>query len=232
MGGGEFRDNSTLEALSYKVLQDFPQPIKEYTNVSPWKQHKLHLVNDVAARRYNQEVYLAGRSSTWPIQGLYLPTGTRTKTRKNENFTWPPHGHHLAITLRGLGPQYALPRPRLRQHGEDDHIFPGRPQRLLYNSKILAKEPEKEMRTCQRASSGQSTLPTCSCCLSTIRANSITDPSSPWAFTIVNTVKKKKRWNRNWCLVLILSSCLLIVVMGLLYLCQTTHVMQQGVTEY
>jgi len=84
----------------------------------------------------------------------------------------------------------------------------------------------------QRQSS-PSSCTSCSCCLATMRARSVTDPSSPSAFTIASPVKRKRTccsW--TWCLLLLLLSFCLMLALGLLYLCQTTAVMEPGLTEY
>ena len=77
-------------------------------------------------------------------------------------------------------------------------------------------------------------LPSCSCCLANLRATNVTDPTSPCAFTEVSPGRPRKRgcscnW---WMLILLCSSSLIMLALGLLYLCETTHMMEHGVAEY
>jgi len=77
-------------------------------------------------------------------------------------------------------------------------------------------------------------LPSCSCCLANLRATNVVDPTSPCAFTEVSPGRpRKRRCSCNWwMLILLCSSSLIMLALGLLYLCETTHMMEHGVAEY
>jgi len=84
------------------------------------------------------------------------------------------------------------------------------------------------------SSSPSESLPSCSCCLANLRAANVTDPTSPCAFTEVSPGRpRKRRCSCNWwMLILLCSSSLVMLALGLLYLCETTHMMEHGVAEY
>jgi len=84
------------------------------------------------------------------------------------------------------------------------------------------------------SSSPSDSLPSCSCCLANMRATNVTDPTSPCAFTEITPGRpQKRRCSCNWwMLILLCSSSLVMLALGLLYLCETTHMMEHGVAEY
>jgi len=84
------------------------------------------------------------------------------------------------------------------------------------------------------SSSPSDSLPSCSCCLANLRATNVVDPTSPCAFTEVSPGRpRKRRCSCNWwMLILLCSSSLIMLALGLLYLCETTHIMEPGVAEY
>merc|ERR1712098_82601 len=72
----------------------------------------------------------------------------------------------------------------------------------------------------------------CSCCLSNLRATSVVDPSSPWAFTNISS-KERSSVCSVWCVLLsVFSCCILALVLGLVYICQETPMMEHSMTEY
>jgi len=85
------------------------------------------------------------------------------------------------------------------------------------------------------SSSPSDSLPSCSCCLATMRATHVNDPTSPCAFTEITPSgrPRKRRCSCNWwMLILLCSSSLVMLALGLLYLCETTHMMEHGMAEY
>jgi len=84
------------------------------------------------------------------------------------------------------------------------------------------------------SSSASESLPSCSCCLANLRATNVLDPTSPCAFTEISPARpRKRRCSCNWwTIILLCSSSLILLALGLLYLCQTTHMMEHGVAEY
>ena len=85
------------------------------------------------------------------------------------------------------------------------------------------------------SSPSSDSLPSCSCCLATVRASNVADPTSPSAFTEVtpSRPRKQRRCGCNWwTLILLCSSSLIMLALGLLYLCETTHMMEHGVADY
>ena len=73
-------------------------------------------------------------------------------------------------------------------------------------------------------------LPSCSCCLASLRARTVGDPTSPCAFTQRSSQPlKRRRCKWSWWLLLLCSSSLLLLALVLVYLCHTTHIMEHGV---
>ena len=73
-------------------------------------------------------------------------------------------------------------------------------------------------------------LPSCSCCLASLRARTVGDPTSPCAFTQMGSQPvKRRRCKWSWWLLLLCSSSLLLLALVLVYLCHTTHIMEHGV---
>jgi len=200
------------------------------------------------------------RISSWPVKEhshiLYRDPGTWPE----QNFYLSPAFRHLGpyyslprVRLKkteGVREDLELESPPQRRK---EGTVPSRlydPYILLDQPKIFTKEQlmrKRRKKRWRRSSSPNPQIspyistypptfpscPSCSCCLATMRANNELDPSHSLAFTIVSPMKrKKKRCSSSWCLLLILSSCLLVLVLGLLYICQATHVMKSGMTEY
>ena len=85
------------------------------------------------------------------------------------------------------------------------------------------------------SSPSSDSLPSCSCCLATVRASNVADPTSPSAFTEVTPSRPRKQRQCGcnwWTLILLCSSSLIMLALGLLYLCETTHMMEHGVADY
>jgi len=183
-------------------------------------------------------------SHTWPIQRIYLAPALRGL---GSHYSLPRP--HLRQRDEAEEEEDLERSPRASEEGsfpvclEEADRLPTQPLRFTKEQLWRERLKEKERQVSYLSASASPYLatysptlpscPSCSCCLSTLRANSVVDPSSPWAFTIVSPVKKKKkRCCRNWWLLLVLFSCFLALVMGLLYICQVTHAMDHGVTEY
>ena len=75
--------------------------------------------------------------------------------------------------------------------------------------------------------------PTCSCCLASKSLDDL-DPWAPWAFTQSNNGQRKKTRNRKgfYRVLLLSTSSLLLLGIGLLYLSQATQAMLHGVPDY
>jgi len=75
--------------------------------------------------------------------------------------------------------------------------------------------------------------PTCSCCLASKSLDHL-DPWAPWAFTQSNNGQRKKTRNRKgfYRVLLLSTSSLLLLGIGLLYLSQATQAMLHGVPDY
>merc|ERR1712080_511435 len=66
----------------------------------------------------------------------------------------------------------------------------------------------------------------CSCCLSTLRASTVLDPGSPWAFTLTSPSERKTEWSQWWILLSVVTCSVLVLVLGLVYMFLTTPVME------
>ena len=75
--------------------------------------------------------------------------------------------------------------------------------------------------------------PTCSCCIASKSLDEL-DPWAPWAFTQSNHRLRKKTRNRKgfYRVLLLCTSSLLLLGIGLLYLSQATQAMLHGVPDY
>ena len=75
--------------------------------------------------------------------------------------------------------------------------------------------------------------PTCSCCLASKSLDDL-DPWAPWAFTQSNNGQRKKTRNRKgfYRVLLLSTSSLLLLGIGLLYLSQATQAMLHGMPDY
>lgn len=191
--------------------------------------------------------------STCTVQDIHLAPAVY-----RDCSTWPAQGLHLSPALRGLEPRYILPRPHLRlgavwsesdlgkSHSHRAHPHTVTKERL-WRERLKTQSPDLpspslqsshqlscSSSSCSSSSSSSSSLPfpSCSCCLSTLRASSVLDPSSPWAFTMGTPKERKSRCSQWWVLLAVSSCCVLVLVLGLLYIYQATPVMEHGVTEY
>jgi len=75
--------------------------------------------------------------------------------------------------------------------------------------------------------------PTCSCCVASKSLDDL-DPWAPWAFTQSNNGQRKKTRNRKgfYRVLLLFTSSLLLLGIGLVYLSQATQAMLHGLPDY
>ena len=76
--------------------------------------------------------------------------------------------------------------------------------------------------------------PTCSCCVASKSLDDL-DPWAPWAFTQSNNGQRKRKKTRNkgfYRVLLLFTSSLLLLGIGLVYLSQATQAMLHGVPDY
>jgi len=180
--------------------------------------------------------------STCKVQNIHLEP-----TEHKKSITCTLHNIHLSpdqdSTWPNEDPCYLLPRPHLRL--SESHVRKNHRASLNTDTKELnPKFPDPVSISSQSLphiscfssySPPFSSLPSslsCSCCLSNLRATSVVDPSSPWAFTNISS-KERSSICSEWCVLLsVLSCCILALVLGLLYICQETPMMEHSMTEY
>merc|ERR1712051_527671 len=76
--------------------------------------------------------------------------------------------------------------------------------------------------------------PTCSCCVAS-KSLDDRDPWAPWAFTQSNNGQRKRKKTRNkgfYRVLLLFTSSLLLLGIGLVYLSQATQAMLHGLPDY
>jgi len=158
--------------------------------------------------------------------------GRQRSASDGEKHSLQSEENHGVLQVCELGQARWLPPPplvtkeqllteRLRSHA-------------LHRSLLSLSSYSSSSQTSSSSSPSTDSLPSCSCCLASLRATNVTDPTSPCAFTEVSPGRpRKRRCSCNWwMLILLCSSSLIMLALGLLYLCETTHVMEHGVAEY
>lgn len=106
-------------------------------------------------------------------------------------------------------------------------------QRVSATTQYSSSSPaltSPSMSPCSSPASPALLPPSCSCCLASLRARTVGDPTSPCAFTQMGSQPvKRRRCKWSWWLLLLCSSSLLLLALVLVYLCHTTHIMEHGV---
>lgn len=139
--------------------------------------------------------------------------------------------HHDVLQQCELGQARWLPPPPLVTK---EQLLTERLRSHALHRSLLSLNSYSSSSQTSSSSSPSESLPSCSCCLANLRATNVTDPTSPCAFTEVSPGRpRKRRCSCNWwMLILLCSSSLIMLALGLLYLCETTHMMEHGVAEY
>jgi len=159
--------------------------------------------------RYPSWTHRGGQTS--PRQQLQLPD------------LWP-RGGSLQLRASSLQSSQSLPVTKHQMLLERSQ------QRVSATTQHSSSSPRLTSPSLSPCSSPTFLPPSCSCCLASLRARTVGDPTSPCAFTQVSSQPlKRRRCKWSWWLLLLCSSSLLLLALVLVYLCHTTHIMKHGV---
>ena len=159
--------------------------------------------------RYPSWTHRGGQAS--PRQQLQLPD-------------LRPRGGSLQLRASSLQSSQSLPVTKHQMLLERSQ------QRVSATTQHSSSSPRLTSPSLSPCSSPALLPPSCSCCLASLRARTVGDPTSPCAFTQVSSQPmKRRRCKWSWWLLLLCSSSLFLLALVLVYLCHTTHIMEHGV---
>ena len=179
-------------------------------------------------------VHKDGGVSSLPRIGCKRPQRALGRQRSASDGERHRHSeaHHGAVQLQEceLGQARWPPPPLVTK----EQLLTERLRSQALRRSLLSLNSYSSSSHTSSSSPSADSLPSCSCCLANLRATSVADPTSPCAFTEVSPGRpRKRRCSCNWwMLILLCSSSLIMLALGLLYLCETTHMMEHGVAEY
>ena len=160
---------------------------------------------------------------------------------------FPLKEEHILEMFEGHTEQLQIEKPQIEEHflkilkpevniQRQDNVLHEKTQESV---SVLSEELQKRLNGGMTGKDDVSALPslhsppTCSCCRASKSINDL-DPWAPWAFTQSNNGQRKKTRNRRsfYRVLLLFTSSLLLLGIGLVYLSQATQAMLHGVPDY